>query len=130
MANIVKYKFHRKEIDILPIFNEGFEYSYTDVNENSIIVRTITSESNPSSISFKDKDVVKIESLNLTNVEELDIDNLELNVITNITTLIATCNTLKVLRAKANVINELIPHLQTKTNSKTKRNAKRPFFVY
>lgn len=116
MADIVKYKFHKKEVNILPIFNEGFEYSYTDINENSIIVRTITSESNPTSISFKDKEIVKIESLNLTNVEELDIDNLELNVITNAASLISNCATLKVLRAKANVVNELIPHLQAKTN--------------
>jgi hypothetical protein len=100
MADIVKYKFHKTEVDVLPVFNEGFEYSYTDVNENSLISRTITSESNPLSISFKDKKIVKIESLNLTNVEELDIDVLDLNVVTNIATLIANCNTLKVFRAK------------------------------
>ena len=62
MADIVKYKFHRNEVNVLPVFNEGFEYSYTDINENSLIVRTITSESNPSSISFKDKAIVKIVS--------------------------------------------------------------------
>ena len=117
MANIVVYKFHRMEVDILPVFNDGFEYTYTDTNEGSLIVRTIVSDSNPTVISFKDKNVSRIESLNLTNVQELDIDKLDLNAVNNIATLVAGCNTLKVLRAKAAVVNALIPSLQAKTNA-------------
>ena len=117
MAEIMKYKFHKTEVDVLPIFNEGFEYSYSDVSENSLIVRTITSDSSPTMISFKNKNVSKIESLDLTSVEELDIDKLNLDAVTNIANLVANCGTLKVLRAKASVINALIPSLQAKTNA-------------
>lgn len=116
MAAIMQYKFHRTEVDVLPVFNEGFEYTYTDVNENSFILRTITSETSPTMISFKDKNISKIKELNLSNVEELDIDTLNSDVIDNISTIIANSNELKVLRAKAAVVNMLIPSLQAKTN--------------
>jgi surface protein len=117
MTTIIKYKFHKIEVDVLPIFNEGFEYTCTDVNENSYISRTIASETSPTLISFKNKNIFKIETLNLDNVVELDIDNLNISDINNITNLISNSNTLNVLRAKAAVINELIPNLQTKTNA-------------
>ena len=117
MAVIMQYKFHRTEVDVLPVFNEGFEYTYTDVNENSFILRTITSETSPTMISFKDKNISKIKELNLSNVEELDIDKLNSDVIDNISTIIANSNELKVLRAKAAVVNMLIPSLQAKTNT-------------
>ena len=117
MADVMRYKFHRSEVDILPVFNEGFEYEYTDVNENSLVVRTISSESSPTMISFKNKNISKIDLLNLNNVEELDIDHIELNNISNLASIIASCSTLKVLRAKASIINALIPSLQAKENN-------------
>lgn len=113
---IMIYKFHRSEVSVLPIFNEGFEYSYTDVETGSYIVRTIQAEVSPTSISFKNKNITSIESLNLNGVQELDLSNLELKVLVDGINLIAN-SSLKVLGAKARDINELIPHLPTKTNS-------------
>ena len=78
MADIVKYKFHRTEIDILPIFNDEFEYTFTDIIEGSTIVRTITSDMLPTRISFKRKNILKIETLNLDMVEELDLDTIKI----------------------------------------------------
>ena len=116
MADIIRYSFHKTEVDVLPIFNDGFVYTCTDVNNNSLIVRTITSETYPTVISFKNKNISMIEYLNLDSVESLDLDNIEINAINDIKNIIENCSTLSTLRAKAKVINELIPHLQTKTN--------------
>ena len=54
MANIAIYTFN-SDTDTLPVFNEGYEYSYTDVinNDDTTTTRTITSDSLPTSISFQ-----------------------------------------------------------------------------
>ena len=117
MANILIYKIHRNDVNVFPEFNEGFSYTHTDVNENSIVTRTITSDMTPTSISFKNNNILKITTLDLTSVEELDLDNLDLSAVNDITNIISNCSSLKVLRAKAKVINDIIPYLQTKSNS-------------
>lgn len=52
MSIIAQYKF-TSTIDTLPVFNEGFEYTYSDVvNEDGTTIRTIESDSLPTEMFF------------------------------------------------------------------------------
>ena len=67
--NIAIYTFN-SSTDTLPVFNNGYVYTYTDVdNGDDTTTRTITSDSLPSSISFKDKTgLVSVSYLDTSNV--------------------------------------------------------------
>ena len=67
MANIAIYKFN-DGTDTLPLFESSYTYSYTDEsNGDGTITRTITSDTVPTSISFKDLEglVNKIERMQI-----------------------------------------------------------------
>lgn len=67
--NIAIYTFN-SSTDTLPTFNSGFAYTYTDVdNGDSTITRTITSDSLPTSISFRNKTgLISLSYLDTSNV--------------------------------------------------------------
>lgn len=53
---IAEYKFNIS-IDVLPTFNEGFEYTYTDIDHgDGTATRTIDASSKPSSVKFNAND--------------------------------------------------------------------------
>ena len=70
--NIAVYTFN-SSTDTLPTFNDGFNYTYTDVNNgNGTKTRTITSNTLPSSISFADKTgLVSLSYLDTSNVTDM-----------------------------------------------------------
>ena len=73
MAKIAEYIFDAKN-NILPIFNDGFKYEYTDVNnEDGTITRTIFNETIfPTSISFKGMtDLIEINYIDTTNIDDM-----------------------------------------------------------
>lgn len=49
---IAEYKFDNNSSDLVPVFNEGFVYTYEDVVEGNITTRTIYSTELPTKISF------------------------------------------------------------------------------
>ena len=76
--NIAIYTFN-SSTDTLPVFNSGYTYDYTDVdNGDGTTTRTITSDSLPTSISFGSKTgLVNLSYLNtsdLTSMREMFID--------------------------------------------------------
>ena len=102
--------------DTLPIFNNGFTYSYTDVNNgDGTITRTITSETSPitsetspSSISFDGKTgLVSLSYLDISNVTDmycmfyectnlttLDTSNWDTSNVTNMSQMFSYCTNL------------------------------------
>ena len=61
-------------IDTLPVFNDGYEYRYTDVtNSDGTITRTIFSDIEPTIINFKDCTGLKtLDYMDLTNLIKFD----------------------------------------------------------
>lgn len=49
---IAKYKFNNTLYDNLPMFNDGFSYTYKDVVDGDVTTRTIYSDSLPSAFMF------------------------------------------------------------------------------
>jgi hypothetical protein len=64
---IADYKFNN-ETDLLPVFNEGFTYTYEDIIEDNITHRLLYADTLPESISFAG-------SLNLIECGYLALDN-------------------------------------------------------
>ena len=61
-------------IDTLPVFNDGYEYRYTDVtNSDGTITRTILSDIEPTAINFRDCTGLKtLDYMDLTNLSGFD----------------------------------------------------------
>ena len=110
--------------DTLPIFNDGFTYTYTDVNNgDGTITRTIVSDSLPSSISFGNKKgLVSLSHLDTSNVTDmsymfqyctnltsLDVSSFNTSNATNMYGMFEECTNLTVLDLSSfdtsNVIN-------------------------
>ena len=75
---IAEYKFDNILYDLIPEFNEGFEYTYEDVLEGNVTTRTIYSDSLPTKIKFG-ADVYQSASNKsncLLTVEYLNTDNI------------------------------------------------------
>jgi surface protein len=72
MADIAKYKFNNGS-EVLPIFEENYEYDYTDeVNSDGTVTRIITADSSPNSISFSEMEgLVSVEMIDTTNITNL-----------------------------------------------------------
>ena len=66
---VVKYKFDNS-LDVIPLFNTDFTYTYEDIVEGNITTRTIYSNSLPTSMDMGSN------SHKLTYVEYIDISNL------------------------------------------------------
>ena len=71
MANIAIYKFDSSiKASVLPTFNLGYStYTYTDVNNNGIITRTITCDTLPTKMTF-------VNETSLLGVDFLEVSNL------------------------------------------------------
>ena len=75
---VVRYKFN-SAIDTLPVFNSGFNYTYSDIDNNDgTITRTIESSAAPTSISFKGAtgllEIYEINTASLTTMYEMFYD--------------------------------------------------------
>ena len=105
---IAEYTFD-KNIDVLPTFNDGFIYEYTDAdNGDGTITRTIISESSPTSISFNGEtglvSVSYLDTSNLTSMYNMfygcnqlttvDVSGWNTDNITTIETMFAYCSSL------------------------------------
>jgi len=105
MANIAIYKFN-DGIDTLPLFESSYTYSYTDEsNGDGTITRTITSDTIPTSISFKDLEglvsvsYINTESIsnfsylfqNCVNLTSVDLYNISSSQATDMKYMFAGC---------------------------------------
>ena len=100
---IVKYKFST-DVDTLPVFNDGFEYTHSDeVNDDSTTTRTIESSDYPTSISFQ-------ASAGLKEILYLDFSNVE-----NIENIFKDCNALNKVISSPEQISILVNELPQKT---------------
>ncbi len=105
---IAEYTFN-SSTDTLPTFNEGFTYTYTDVdNGDGTITRTIISETLPSSISFKNKTGITslsyLDTSNVTgmfnmfynckNLTSLDVSSFNTSKVTSMYYMFYDCNKL------------------------------------
>ena len=106
--DIAIYTFN-SSTDTLPTFNSGYTYITSDVdNGNGTITRTVTSDSSPSSISFKDKtglvslsylDTSNVTSMNAmfyncNNLTTLDLSSFDTSNITTMNKMFYNCNKL------------------------------------
>ena len=109
--NIAIYTFN-SSTDTLPTFNDGYTYTYTEVdNGDSTITRTITSDNLPSSINFKNKTgLVSLRYLNTsnltsmqemfygcTNLTSLDLSSFNTSNVTSMKEMFNNCNKLVTL---------------------------------
>lgn len=100
---IVKYKFST-DVDTLPVFNDGFEYTHSDeVNDDSTTTRTIESSDYPTSISFQ-------ASTGLKEILYLDLSNVE-----NVEDIFKDCNALNKIISSPEQISILVNELPQKT---------------
>lgn len=53
---IAEYKFNNILYDLIPEFNEGFEYTYEDILEGNVTTRTIYSNELPTLLRFGNSD--------------------------------------------------------------------------
>ena len=105
MANIAIYKFN-DGTDTLPLFESSYTYSYTDEsNGDGTITRTITSDTAPTSISFKDLEglvsvsYINTESIsnfsylfqNCVNLTSVDLYNISSSQATDMKYMFAGC---------------------------------------
>ena len=106
--NIAIYTFN-SSIDTLPRFNDGYSYTYTDVdNGDGTITRTIVSDSSPTSISFREKaglvslsylDTSNITSMRnmfyqCTNLTSLDLTGFNTSKVTSMSEMFCGCSSL------------------------------------
>ena len=112
MANIAIYTFN-SGTDTLPTFNEGYTYTYTDVdNGDGTITRTIVGDSSPTSISFKDcTALIRVEYLDktenitsmaymfskCTNLISINTSNFKTDKVTDMTYMFEDCKSLLTL---------------------------------
>lgn len=75
---VVKYYFDPEIGNILPAFNDGFEYTYEDsTGLNNHILRTIKSTTLPTSMHFGITHVSQNDADSLINILEIDTSNIE-----------------------------------------------------
>lgn len=69
---IAKYKFN-STIDTLPTFNSGYNYSYSDIdNEDGTITRTITGDTSPTTLNFRNCDgLLEVYELNISGLNSM-----------------------------------------------------------
>ena len=72
---IAEYKFDNTVYDLFPEFNEGFEYTYSDIVEGNVTTRTIYSNELPTLIKFGNTDTTD-RSLSLIEIIHLNTSNL------------------------------------------------------
>ena len=77
---IAEYKFNNTLYDLIPEFNDGFTYTYEDIIEDEVTIRTIYSDSLPIKISFgqgnteaqpRELSLLGVEYLNITNATKI-----------------------------------------------------------
>lgn len=85
MADIAIYTFVNGT-NTLPLFNDGFTYEYTDVdNGNGTTTRTITNEYVPTSISFRNKTgLISLSYLNTSGLTDMSYMFIDCNNMTSI----------------------------------------------
>ncbi len=83
---VAKYKFNSSLYDLIPIFNEGFEYTYEDENSNTsdIVTRTIYSKELPSLMRFgrawaegddatnRELSLIEVLDMNTSNIDTME----------------------------------------------------------
>ena len=71
MADIAKYKLN-SNAEVFPVFDVDYEYMYTDeTGSDGTIIRTITADSSPNTISFKEiEELVSVEYIDTTNITD------------------------------------------------------------
>ena len=104
---IAEYKFTNSS-DLVPVFNEGFTYTYEDVEDGGVTTRTIYGDSLPTMINFAGKtnllEVYYLETSNLTSAFNLfysctgltyvDLRNSDFSKVETIERMFNTCTNL------------------------------------
>ena len=104
---IAEYKFTNSS-DLVPVFNEGFTYTYEDVEDGGVTTRTIYGDSLPTMINFAGKtnllEVYYLETSNLTSAFDLfysctgltyvDLRNSDFSKVETIERMFNTCTNL------------------------------------
>ena len=124
---IAEYKFNNKT-DLLPIFNEGFTYTYKDIIEDNITHRLLYAYTLPESISFAGSlsliecgyldasAATKLDATfnNCTNLERIDFSHAKISDNCVISNFLNNCTSLKSIKISSNslsVIQKLISQL-------------------
>lgn len=68
MATIAQYTYDSTQGTILPTFNNGFSYSTSTSTSGTTVTMTITANSAPTSMSFQNKNIQKVLTLDTSNL--------------------------------------------------------------
>lgn len=72
MATIAQYTYDSTQGTILPTFNNGFSYSTSTSTSGTTVTMTITANSAPTSMSFQNKNIQKVLTLDTSNLTKMD----------------------------------------------------------
>lgn len=135
---ITQYKFDNTLYDLIPEFNDGFTYDYTDIVDGEVTIRTIYSDSLPTIVRFGAKttsnrvlSLLEVEYLNTSKVTDmsymfgycysltqLDLSNLDTSNVIDMYGMFdeAAINKIIMNNSDYNSVNKIIAELPTRTS--------------